>query len=155
VTLYLIRHGSAGRRTRIDQLDSERQLDEAGRRQSAAIADLLSDRPITLIAASPALRCQQTVEPLADVLGMSVVVEHSLNERTELELAWKYVEATASSHEAAVLCSHGDVIPEIINRAYRRGMTIPGKAGGAKGAIWTLRYDGEHFTTGVYTPVPA
>ena len=54
-----------------------------------------------------------------------------------------------------MLCSHGDVIPDLVRRAQGRGLLVPGKSGCAKGSVWTLQHwDGSGFATGIYTPIP-
>jgi broad specificity phosphatase PhoE len=153
VTVYLVRHGSAGRRDLADPLDADRRLDETGRRQAAELVPLLDGAELVLVATSPAMRCVETVEPLAAARSLPVEREDALGEGTELAEAWKLLTRTAALGGDAVLCSHGDVIPELIRRAQGRGMEVPGKAGCSKGSCWALEWDGERFTRGTYTPV--
>lgn len=47
-------------------------LDETGHAQANAVAERLSSEPIAALYASPLLRAQQTLAPLADRLGLSV-----------------------------------------------------------------------------------
>lgn len=160
VTLFLVRHGSAGMRHDGDPSDTERHLDAVGLRQAVQIAKLLhaaseAGPPIDLVLSSPAARCIETVEPLASAVGCEVEPADALFEGTDIEDSWKLLEAVTTEDASAVLCSHGDVIPELIRRAKLRGMDVPGKAGCSKGSIWTLDWDGERFTTGTYLPNPA
>ena len=79
-------------------------------------------------------------------------IDDRLAEGTPIEQSWELVSEVAL--ETVVLCSHGDVIPDIIRRAQLRGMHVPGKSGSSKGSAWTLRHwDGERFATGLYTPI--
>ncbi len=152
MTLYLVRHGSAGTRDDADPHDHDRPLDATGHLQAERLSEWLCHESPTKVLTSEYLRCRQTVEPLAKALGLDVVVEPRLAEGTEVDEAWELVEQL--SETPAVLCSHGDVIPELISRAQRRGMVVPGKSGCAKGSVWSLRHwDGETFATGLYTPV--
>ena len=113
------------------------------------------------IVTSPFLRCRQTVEPLAAALGLTVEVDGRLAESTRVDDSWGLLAelagtpgANGSGGAAVVLCSHGDVIPDLVRRAQGRGMLVPGKSGCAKGSVWILQHwDGEAFATGVYTPV--
>jgi len=151
MTLYIVRHGSAGRRNGADPGDTERHLDPKGQRQAAMVADHLCAEPVDAVLSSPLPRCVQTVEPLAAALGLEVVVEPRLAEGTDIDRAWKVIEETVEglSGKAAVLCSHGDVIPEIIRRNESRGMRVPGVSGFAKGSVWALHgWDGSRFTKG-------
>jgi len=147
MTLYLVRHGSAGRRNNADPNDTERHLDDKGLRQAVAVADHLGVEPITRILSSPLPRCVETVEPLAEVLGLEVVVERRLREGTDLLGTWPLIEELAESK--VVLCTHGDVIPELVRANELRGMRIAGKAGFAKGSVWALEgWDGTRYAKG-------
>ena len=117
------------------------------------LAERLSGLEITAVVASPAARCIETVEPLASSLGLVVDIDARLFEGTDIEESWALVEALIEHDEVAVLCSHGDVIPELVRRAKGRGMEVPGKAGCSKGSIWSLEWDGERFATGTYEPM--
>ena len=70
MTLFLLRHAEAGHRESWQSDDHLRPVDERGRRQAeclvAALARFRPDR----ILSSPAVRCTQTVEPLAAELGL-------------------------------------------------------------------------------------
>ena len=161
VTVYLVRHASAGVRNDADPHDDDRPLDDDGLRQAAQLAEWLRHEPVRRIVTSPYLRCRQTVEPLAAALGLTVEVDDRLGEGTPVEDSWGLLAglagtpgANGTAGDAVVLCSHGDVIPDLVRRAQGRGMLVPGKSGCAKGSAWILQHwDGEAFATGVYTPV--
>jgi 8-oxo-dGTP diphosphatase len=150
---FLVRHASAGSRDDSDPHDDARPLDDTGRVQADKLASWLRHEPIERIVTSPYLRCVQSVEPLSARTGVSVEVSDLLAEGTSVEQSWELLAALAAG--TAVLCSHGDVIPDLIRRAQGRGMVVPGKSGCAKGSVWTLQHwDGERFATGIYTPIP-
>jgi len=65
MTLYVIRHASAGPRDQFDGNDLERPLDVVGRAQSQAIADALSERRLSRLLSSDSVRCSQTLGPLS------------------------------------------------------------------------------------------
>ena len=150
VTIFLVRHGSAGRRNDSDAADIDRRLDPTGRAQADAIATLLGDEAVTRVVSSPAARCVETVLPLATELGVEVDIADDLVEDTPIERCWAVAAALASSGVDAVLCSHGDVIPDIVRRAQTRGMVVAGPTGCSKGSVWTLHWNGEHFDRGSY-----
>jgi broad specificity phosphatase PhoE len=147
MTLYLVRHGSAGRRNGADPHDGDRHLDDRGRRQAAAVSSHLSGQPIEVVVSSPLPRCVETVAPLADALGLVVQLDERLREGAEVAEAWELVEQLAAG--TAVLCSHGDVIPDVIGRCEARGMRMPDRPGFSKGSVWALRgWDGTGFAKG-------
>lgn len=154
VSIYLVRHGSAGRRNDQDNGDTARHLDEVGLRQALQISEILSDSAITEVRSSPAARCVETVSPTAQHHRCTVHLEDALFEGSDIDAAWKILEDLARARVNAVLCSHGDLIPELIRRAKGRGMEVPGKSGSSKGSIWTLQWNDGGFDRGSYQPVP-
>jgi len=159
--MYLVRHASAGMRNDADPHDDDRPLDADGDAQAGQLAEWLRHEPVSRILTSPFLRCRQTVEPLAAALGLIVEVDDRLAESTPVDVSWALLSELAgtpgtngSNGDAVVICSHGDVIPDLVRRAQGRGMLVPGKSGCAKGSAWILQHwDGQAFATGVYTPV--
>ena len=153
MTTYLVRHASAGLRNDADPTDEERTLDPTGIVQASKLTSWLRHEPIDTILSSPYLRCRQTVAPLAEALGLEVTISDELGEGTPIERSWELLASVAGG--TAVLCSHGDVIPDLIRRAQLRGMHVPGKSGCAKGSVWTLQlWVDDAFATGIYTPIP-
>ena len=134
MAIYLIRHAKAGSRSAWTESDSTRPLDDSGLRQSTAIAQHWDHAAPVAVFSSPRLRCVQTVTPLADRFGMEVQVEPDIEEDTPFERALRVVEDAA---DGTVFCSHGDVIPEVIDALIRRGMNVNGMSGALrKGAMF-------------------
>lgn len=153
MTTYLVRHGSAGSRDAYDPNDAQRHLDDDGKLQRERLTDWLRHEPIVRVLSSPYPRCVETVELLAAELGLEVEHHDALAEGADPDESWQLLAETAG--QDVVLCSHGDVIPDLLHRAQLRGLHVAGKSGCAKGSVWTLRHwDGERFATGVYTPIP-
>ena len=78
--LLAVRHSSAGDRAAWIDDDDHRPLDDLGRRQAEWLIGVLSDRQIGRILSSPAVRCVQTVDPLAAARGVELEVEPGLAE---------------------------------------------------------------------------
>jgi phosphohistidine phosphatase SixA len=141
MALYLVRHAKAGSRDRWDGPDQLRPLTKPGRAQSLALADWLATAGVPRILSSPYVRCAQTVEPLAEKLGLEVEITEDLTEATSFEPALQLI-ATVADH--TVLCSHGDLIPDVIEALARRGMIVDGQPDWRKGSTWVLeRTDGQ------------
>lgn len=151
-TLYLMRHATAGDRAKWTGIDAIRPLTKKGRRQSSALTDYLRDRGIERIYTSPYTRCVQTVEPLADAIGAKVVEHDALAEGPDIDGAYALCDELAGYN--AVLCSHGDVIPAVINRMMWAGLTLESRFYCSKGSIWEVDLDGGRFTTARYVPPP-
>ena len=138
MAVHLIRHADAGRRGSWDGPDGERPLVGAGRAQAEALAvELASLRPQRILS-SPLIRCIKTVQPLADALGIVVEPHPALAEGADLDATWALLEALAGDQDT-VLCSHGDVIPPLLDRLARRGLPVQGAGHDVtKGSVWTI-----------------
>jgi 8-oxo-dGTP diphosphatase len=137
VNLYLIRHAHAGDRSRWNGHDAERPLSAKGRDEADDIADTLEGQPIARVLSSPALRCQQTVAGLANRLGLSVEVHDMVREGATPEQARALLDELLHAGDDAVICGHGDLIPELLDGLRRDGVKVNGK-GVAKGSVWHL-----------------
>ncbi len=142
MTLYLIRHARAGKRGLGPSNDLERELDERGRDQASSVVDLIGDEPIKQVFSSSATRCMQTVEPLAQHLGLFVEEHDTLLEGQSAARAVDWMHELARSRTVAALCSHGDIIPDAIQMLAREGMVIIGPRAWAKGSTWRLNVRG-------------
>ena len=151
-TLFLLRHTTAGDRERWDGIDAIRPLTKKGRRQAEAIARLLADRGIERIYTSPFTRCVQTVEPLADLIGAKVVEHDALAEGPDIDAAYNLADELVGHN--AVLCTHGDVIPAVINRMMWAGLILESRFYCSKGSMWEVDLEGGRFATARYVPPP-
>lgn len=156
--VFLVRHVKAGDRTRWEGTDHDRPISKRGRRQAEALAERLAgERPSRLIS-SPSARCVQTLEPLADRLGLKVEPDDRLAEGSSIEQSMAVV---AEAEDGAVLCSHGDVIPDLIAALARRGMELTTEPDWRKATVWTLEGratsgdDEPRFATAAVEPPPA
>jgi 8-oxo-dGTP diphosphatase len=152
MAVYLVRHADAGARHEWHQPDDLRPLTDAGDAQAAALVGLLGGRPITRILSSPAMRCRETVAPLAVHLGLDIELAAPLLEGAELDESLALLRSVAA--EEAVLCSHGDVIPDVIGWLMGKGMRTGPDRRCQKGSVWVLESDGADFVRGDYLPPP-
>src|SRR3954452_16495440 len=131
--LYLVRHAKAGSRSDWEGDDELRPLSKAGERQATAIARRLAKRDSTTLVSSPYLRCVQTLEPLAHLLREPVHVDERLAEGSTFPAV---MELFASLPDGAVMYSHGDVIPDVIDALVRRGCEVTGEPDWRKSTTW-------------------
>ena len=138
MALYLIRHAQAGRRDSWHGPDDLRPLNALGRAQAEGIAAWLGDVPVAQILSSPSVRCVETVQPLAAQRGLAVQVTDFLSPSGALQSALDLVR-TVPDH--SVLCSHGELIPQVMEVLTRQGATLVGPADWRKGSTWVLERD--------------
>jgi len=136
--LHLVRHALAGNRPAWTGDDFQRPLDSAGQAQARAIGAELSGRPVKRILSSPALRCTDTVAPLAQALGLEIEKANELAEGASTARTLDLLSKLAPSVGDSVLCSHGDVIPGVIWALSRTGLVIPDRHRCKKASIWEL-----------------
>jgi 8-oxo-dGTP diphosphatase len=149
--MYLVRHAKAGSRSAWAGPDDLRPLTKTGRRQADALGDLLADHGVTRVVSSPYVRCRQTVEPLGQRLRLPVDLADELAEGTPLHEARRLLEKF--SDEPTVLCTHGDVIGELLDSIAREGL-IRRDVRFEKGSTWVLDFQGDEITDARYLPPP-
>jgi 8-oxo-dGTP diphosphatase len=151
-TLFLLRHAAAGDRNKWEGNDAVRPLNKKGRRQAASLATYLGSQGIERIYTSPSTRCVQTAEPLAAVIGAKVIEHDALAEGPDIDGAYGLADELVGYN--AVLCTHGDVIPAVINRMMWAGLTLESRFYCSKGSIWEVDLVGGRFASARYVPPP-
>lgn len=149
-TLYLVRHGAAGERQEWNGEDSLRPLSKKGLRQATGLVGLLAGRDIEVILTSPYLRCRQTVEPLAEVTGLKIIEHPALAEAETGKSSRDLARAMAGTN--AVLCSHGDVIPALLDWMASRGLPLQPPFDCKKGSTWEIEVRAGEFRRARYLP---
>jgi phosphohistidine phosphatase SixA len=150
--LYLVRHAKAGSRSGWLGPDEARPLSKSGREQAQGIKRLLAEWPASRILSSPFVRCMETVTPLATKLGLEVEPTPMLAEGHAVA---EVLELLVALPDHAVLCSHGDLIPAVIEALARRGMVVDGEPDWRKGATWVIERDGDEFVRASALPPPS
>src|SRR6266496_1771542 len=82
---YLVRHGHAGDKHLWAGADDDRPLSSTGQREARGLVALLAGYSVDKIVSSPALRCAQTVQPLAEQRGLVVRTDVALSVDADLE----------------------------------------------------------------------
>ncbi len=103
--LILVRHASAGNRDAWPGDDRRRPLDERGRVQAGELVERLASWPMAEIYTSPALRCVESVEPLAVARGLRLVARDELGEERQALDGARLLRQLAGRD--AVVCGHG------------------------------------------------
>jgi 8-oxo-dGTP pyrophosphatase MutT (NUDIX family) len=162
-TVLVVRHGSAGSKSRFKGEDTKRPLDKKGRAQAEALVGPLLAFGASEVYAADRLRCHQTMEPLAEELGVSITNEPTLTaeayaenpkraRRRVLQIAGPRDDPARDQAAAAsrglvrqsiparvpVICTQGEVIPDLIGWWCARDGVRPDKSRNRKGSIWVL-----------------
>jgi 8-oxo-dGTP diphosphatase len=154
MTVYLVRHADAKSRANWSGPDELRPLSRKGESQAAGLADKLRNAPIKRILSSPAMRCIDTVEPLAAKHGVKVETTDALLEGADPSAAYDLLRRVAKEEGDTVLCTHGDLIPELLRAASKDGLALGDAPRWPKGSTWAIEGDGGRFTKARYLPPP-
>ncbi|MEE3852637.1 NUDIX hydrolase [Gordonia sp. LSe1-13] len=141
-TLLLVRHARAGSRSRFKGDDRLRPLDRLGRAQARELASLLGSFGAERLHAADRVRCEQTLAPTADRLGVAIVSEPALAEeayREDPDAAHRRIREIATDTSAIhAVCSQGKVIPPLMRWwADEDKLSLPAKRN-RKASVWVL-----------------
>lgn len=140
-TVLLVRHASAGSKQRYKGDDRSRPLDKYGRAQAEALAPALLAFGASSLYAADRLRCFQTLEPLAQELGVEIHGEPLLTAEAyaaNRKRARQRVLAIAATEGTPVICTQGEVIPDLLQWWCERDGVRPDKSRNRKGSAWVL-----------------
>lgn len=142
-TTIIVRHARAGSRSKYKGEDRKRPLDKHGRAQAESLVGQLLAFGASELHAAPRVRCQQTLEPLAEELGVGIDIETALTEEAysdDKKAARARVLEIASGSAGAtpVICTQGAVIPDLIAWWCDRDGVRPDKSRNRKGSTWVL-----------------
>ncbi len=151
VTLYIVRHAKAGKRSEWDGPDALRPLSDKGWEQSQAIAEKLIELKPSALISSPAVRCVQTLEPLSEATKIKIVTDQRLFEHGDVD---QMIDLLEDVQDSTVISSHGDMIPEAIKLLQRRGMGIGSKPDWRKASIWVVERTKNGFISAVAIAPP-
>ena len=155
-TVHLFRHVHAGSRRRWDGDDRLRPVSAKGRRQAEDVADRLAADGVDRIFTSPYDRCVQSVEPLSETTGAEIEPLDALAEGSDPGGALDLIEPLAGLR--IVMCSHGDIIPEMLDRLDANGTVLRSPTGTfdcKKASVWEVTVEDGRPVTADYHPPPA
>lgn len=136
-TIYLVRHADAGNKKKWKQADDVRPISKKGHEQIEALVTRLVRTPINGIVSSPSLRCEQTVGPLAQRLGLKVKPSKLLRRDVAPTDVLRLIKRSKGTR--TVLCSHRETIgPFIEHLAADPNVEVSSKLEWPKGSIWEL-----------------
>jgi len=150
-SFYLVRHAEAGERT--DRPDDHlRPLSGAGRHQARSLATMFESADVGDILSSPYVRCVETLEALADRLGCSVVRTDALAEGAPIDSVLRLFELVPPR---SVLCTHGDVMHDVMEHVAFADSTRGSSDRLAKGVVWVMQRGGDGLSVVEVLAAPA
>ena len=142
--LILLRHASAGSKSRWRKDHESRPLDSSGRKDAEFLADLLRCFGRCRVVSSPAERCVGTVRPYAARAGSDVQIETALaltadaSPHSEAQVA-KIAAMFAADDRPVVICAHRENLPTMLEAACRQlGSASPAERPLRKGEFLVL-----------------
>jgi 8-oxo-(d)GTP phosphatase len=153
VPLILIRHASAGSKSRWHKSDESRPLDARGKQQAKTVAGLLRCFGPARVLSSPAERCLATVRPFAEGTGAVVESEpaFAIAEPGARKASQEAIQARAQDAASAVarvvaagpavICAHRENIPLLLSAACEHlGTQAPQGRPLRKSEFWVLHH---------------
>lgn len=151
-TYYFVRHAKAGSRSQWTGDDRQRPLTKKGVKQAEELVEVFSNFDISGIYSSPYLRCMQTVEPLAEARKLKVLAEAGLAEGHGLIAAYEFFKDT--KRDGAVLCTHGDIVWELVEDLARKRVLPAFREDFDKGSTWVVEVKAGVPVKARYIPAP-
>ena len=116
--IIAVRHGKAVPPESWDGPDATRPLLHRGLDQAASIAPAIAAFQPAKLISSTATRCQSTLDPLATLTSLPVSLTADISQdawENNSARVQKIIRRRLEKRITAVLCSHGPVLPEIID----------------------------------------
>ncbi len=156
-TVLIVRHGTAGRKASYKGDDRLRPLDAKGRAQAKSLVPQLLSFGASSVHAADRVRCRQTVDMLADELGVTICTEPTLTEEAyaqDPQAAHERVLAIAALGGTPAICTQGKVIPFLIDWLCERDGVKPDKSRNRKGSTWVLSLSDGKLVAADHMPSP-
>jgi 8-oxo-(d)GTP phosphatase len=143
-TVLLVRHAKAGSKKHWKGEDALRPLDADGKVQAARVSVVAPCYGPARILAADLVRCADTVRGVSVDTGVPLDLEPRLtggkyqaDPQATVDLVRELVDLGGTT----VLCSQGEVIPDLIHRLADRSRISMRRPPSRKGSIWALSFD--------------
>lgn len=121
--LILLRHAKAISRDEWSGDDGDRPLASIGTQQARRLISNLAPFEIKEIHTSSAVRCYETVTPLARALEINYHFSEKLSEyefTKDPDVAYSYIKNLLKNDYPTLVCSHNPILPKIVGRFYEK-----------------------------------
>jgi 8-oxo-dGTP diphosphatase len=126
--LVVIRHARSRPRSSWSKADPLRPLNPRGRERAEALIPILAAYGVTRVVTSPSVRCLDTVLPYAVASGKRARLKAGLSEEgfaEQPDRAPYHLTRLLERGHAAVVCSHGPVLPLLLEQLARIAHSDP------------------------------
>ncbi|WP_333620028.1 NUDIX hydrolase [Dietzia sp.] len=161
--VILVRHARAGNRAKWKGDDLLRPLDRKGMLQAEFLVPQLESFGVSAVVSAEPVRCVQSVEPIADKLGVEIEIDESIGDiAAEADpdsaaatiLAYSVHGSIDGKGAIRVLSSQGTAIPLALERL-AEGTDLAGRDFSTKkGGQWTLSFSGGKLVGADYLQSP-
>lgn len=153
--IILLRHLSAGDKRSWPGSDLLRPLDEVGRADALALPRMLNTYGNPRVVSSATARCTESLLPYTVECDAPMRTERAFTvgrggRGYEVEEAREGFARILDEGLPTVVCTHGELIPELITEALTRmGAPLPRQRGLRKGSFWVLHVSVDGALAGV------
>jgi 8-oxo-dGTP diphosphatase len=144
-TLLIVRHAKAGKKRRWKGEDSLRPLDQEGVAQAARLAAVAPCYGPAQIASADLVRCAETVRAVSHDLGVPLDIEPMLGRdayAADPRATLNWVRERVHQGGTTLLCSQGEVIPDLLTRLSAGSPVKMRRPAARKGSVWALSFAG-------------
>ena len=142
----IVRHASAGNKHEWTGPDRLRPLDDTGWADARRLAPLLDCSGRHQLISSPTRRCEQTLQPVAELTGLPITTSVALAPTS----SWRDLVGRLDDQTFAgtILCTHGELMRPILRVLRLRGALINRDPASrarllTKGSAWELTIDAD------------
>ncbi len=142
-TILLVRHARAGKKRRWKGDDALRPLDKDGLGQARRLAAVAPCYEPVRIASADLVRCADTVRPSSQLLGVDVEIEPRLGREAYAAdplSTVAFLRELVAAGGTTLLCSQGEVIPDLMTRLAARSRVRLRRPPARKGSVWALSF---------------
>ena len=143
----LLRHAKAVTRDEW-QGDDDRPLDSLGQIQANRLLALYQVYNLEQIHTSDAIRCYDTVNPMAKGLGIKLEVTGKLSESTykkDKEKAFDYAKDLIKEDARILLCSHNPILPKMLNKLTKKSDVDADEGKLSPADAWVIHRNGKEI----------
>jgi 8-oxo-dGTP diphosphatase len=148
--LLLVRHAHAGDKATWQGQDALRPLSSTGHAEAMGLVVRLRNCLVGRILSSPALRCLQTIEPLARERGLPVESSDALDRNADAGELLDLVRGPLP--RGTVLCTHGESLSRLLPTLVAGGLSISAPLQWPKGCTWVLERENGRIASARYLP---